>query len=124
MNWKQRLRIEFYELDDRLKKLTQFLEQDHPELEDRDLLLLRRQQDVMSELQNILFVRLKNINWGLSLRMAWMKGNHECDWTEDFEHENGNYYGKCITCGCDFIGHKRRMECRKCPQPHRRMYEH
>lgn len=48
------------------------------------------------------------------VRPAWMRGSEENDWTEDSDHENGNYFGKCSTCGCDFIGHKRRFICKKC----------
>lgn len=33
------------------------------------------------------------------------------DWTED---ENGNYHCQCVQCGHDFIGHKRRVVCRRC----------
>lgn len=40
--------------------------------------------------------------------------NPECDWPEDFDHENGNYLSKCYACGNYFIGHKRRFTCRKC----------
>lgn len=116
MNWKQRLRIEYYELLAKRSKLTTYLKT-RPELDEQDLLLLTRQQGIMWDYLNILFDRLRRAGWMTSLRLPWMKGNHECDWTEDFEHENGNYHHKCLTCGCDFIGHKRRMECRKCPEP-------
>ena len=47
-------------------------------------------------------------------RPHWMIGSPECDWTEDSEHENGNYFCKCVCCACDFIGHKRRHVCRRC----------
>lgn len=36
------------------------------------------------------------------------------DWTEDFSHENGQYQRTCKSCGELFIGHKRRLVCRKC----------
>ena len=36
------------------------------------------------------------------------------DWTEDFEHENGNYSHICWQCGKHFIGHKRRVVCKRC----------
>ncbi len=36
------------------------------------------------------------------------------DFTEDFEHENGNYENICMTCGQHFIGHKQRILCREC----------
>jgi hypothetical protein len=41
------------------------------------------------------------------------------DWTEDFARENGQYFCKCGNCGCQFIGHKRRIICKACsiPQP-------
>ena len=35
-------------------------------------------------------------------------------WPEDFKHENGNYFCKCNTCGADFVGHKRRVQCKSC----------
>ena len=36
------------------------------------------------------------------------------DWPEDCCHENGNYINKCLYCEQDFLGHKRRIVCRKC----------
>lgn len=36
------------------------------------------------------------------------------DWPEDFPHENGNYENYCFRCGETFLGHKRRMTCKKC----------
>ena len=39
------------------------------------------------------------------------------DWPEDFSHENGNYQCKCCQCDQLFIGHKRRVVCRKCAHP-------
>lgn len=48
------------------------------------------------------------------VRPLWMTGTEENDWMEDAGHENGQYFGKCLTCGADFIGHKRRHVCRKC----------
>ncbi|HSW83499.1 MAG TPA: hypothetical protein VLH12_08495 [Usitatibacter sp.] len=39
------------------------------------------------------------------------------DWTEDFEHENGNYYCSCVICGQEFFGHKRRVVCKVCAAP-------
>lgn len=38
----------------------------------------------------------------------------ECDWEEDFSHENGNYECRCCICGRIFIGHKRRATCKVC----------
>ena len=38
----------------------------------------------------------------------------ERDWTEDFTHENGNYENTCIRCRNSFLGHKRRVVCKKC----------
>ena len=38
----------------------------------------------------------------------------ECDWPEDFAHENGQYVNKCIRCRESFIGHKRRATCKRC----------
>ena len=43
-----------------------------------------------------------------------MIGSEECDWPEDADHENGQYFRKCICCASDFIGHKRRHICRRC----------
>ena len=43
-----------------------------------------------------------------------MTGSSENDWLEDSAHENGNYFRKCLSCGCDFIGHKRKFVCKKC----------
>lgn len=41
----------------------------------------------------------------------------DCDWTEDFEHENGNYLCHCSNCGGHFKGHKRRVICKLCAKP-------
>ena len=38
------------------------------------------------------------------------------DWPEDFPHENGNYMCRCIQCGKNFMGHKRRCVCKTCNQ--------
>ena len=35
-------------------------------------------------------------------------------WTEDFSHENGMYACICIACQEEFMGHKRRVVCKKC----------
>lgn len=40
--------------------------------------------------------------------------NPEKDWPEDFPHENGMYYCRCVHCKDRFIGYKRRVVCRKC----------
>jgi hypothetical protein len=37
-----------------------------------------------------------------------------CNWTGDFQYENGNYVNKCVECGSEFIGYKRRRVCRSC----------
>jgi hypothetical protein len=39
------------------------------------------------------------------------------DWSEDFEHENGNYMCLCTACGNTFVGYKRRTTCKLCAQP-------
>lgn len=39
---------------------------------------------------------------------------NEGNWIEDFEHENGNYSNICIRCKNEFLGHKRRVVCKKC----------
>jgi hypothetical protein len=36
------------------------------------------------------------------------------DWTEDFDHENGNYVNRCMYCYEYFSGHKRRPFCKIC----------
>ena len=38
------------------------------------------------------------------------------DWPEDYGQENGNYFQKCLHCENNFIGHKRRLVCRKCDE--------
>lgn len=40
--------------------------------------------------------------------------NYDGNWTEDFEHENGNYVNQCKICTNKFIGHKRRVVCKNC----------
>jgi hypothetical protein len=36
------------------------------------------------------------------------------NWTEDYPHENGCYTNRCIDCGDEFCGHKRRVVCKLC----------
>lgn len=43
--------------------------------------------------------------------------NPECDWPEDFEHENGNYQCRCYVCEKLFFGYKRRVKCKACTHP-------
>lgn len=59
------------------------------------------------------------------MRLAWMTGAEECDWKEDFSLENGNYINQCIVpgCGVDFIGHKRRVFCRRCAMSAKAAYD-
>jgi len=51
--------------------------------------------------------------------MSWtedydtLKGS-ELSWEEDFSHENGNYICICMECNLKFVGHKRRVVCKKC----------
>lgn len=40
--------------------------------------------------------------------------NPEKDWPEDFPHENGMYYCRCLQCKELFVGYKRRAICREC----------
>lgn len=40
----------------------------------------------------------------------------EKDWPEDFSHENGMYYCRCVSCKELFIGYKRRVVCRECSE--------
>lgn len=43
-----------------------------------------------------------------------MSNVEDRNWTEDFSHENGKYINKCTICSHYFIGHKRRVICKKC----------
>lgn len=38
----------------------------------------------------------------------------ESDWIEDYALENGKYLHICIDCEAQFIGHKRRKQCKTC----------
>ena len=38
----------------------------------------------------------------------------EKDWQEDWHHENGQYYCRCVHCKEQFIGYKRRVVCKEC----------
>ena len=40
------------------------------------------------------------------------------DWPEDWSHENGMYYCRCIDCKERFIGYKRRIVCKSCQWDH------
>ena len=42
------------------------------------------------------------------------KTDTDRDWPEDFEHENGKYLNKCYLCQNFFLGHKKRIRCKKC----------
>lgn len=42
------------------------------------------------------------------------------NWQADYPHENGNYFNRCTTCHCTFLGHKRRQTCRACHEAHQR----
>jgi hypothetical protein len=37
--------------------------------------------------------------------------------SEDFEHENGKYLNRCISCNELFLGLKRRVVCKLCSEP-------
>jgi len=39
------------------------------------------------------------------------------NWREDWYLENGNYLCRCVYCGQDFIGYKRRCICFLCSHP-------
>jgi hypothetical protein len=39
------------------------------------------------------------------------------DYSEDWEHENGQYSCTCANCHQSFLGHKRRCLCRVCDPP-------
>lgn len=36
------------------------------------------------------------------------------NWKEDFKHENGQYACYCYQCGKEFMGYKRRVQCKVC----------
>jgi hypothetical protein len=36
------------------------------------------------------------------------------NWSEDFDGENGQYMNNCTLCEKSFVGHKRRVVCKKC----------
>src|ERR1700741_4917221 len=40
--------------------------------------------------------------------------NPECNWPEDYDHENGHYQCKCYKCERAFFGNKRRITCKQC----------
>lgn len=40
--------------------------------------------------------------------------NPNKDWQEDWNHENGMYYCRCMVCKEMFIGYKRRVVCKEC----------
>lgn len=43
----------------------------------------------------------------------WNEDNPR-NWSEDFSHENGNYINTCCFCKLEFIGHKRKIICKRC----------
>lgn len=43
-------------------------------------------------------------------------------WSEDFDHENGNYVNTCMFCKEEFRGHKRRVACKVCVDSVEREY--
>ena len=43
-----------------------------------------------------------------------MSKQNEHDWPKDFHLENGNYTNRCTRCKVLFMGHKRRVHCKKC----------
>jgi hypothetical protein len=43
-----------------------------------------------------------------------IKDNPKKDWPEDWSHENGMYYCRCVHCSEQFIGYKRRVVCKEC----------
>lgn len=40
--------------------------------------------------------------------------NTEGSWPEDYKHENGCYQCRCYNCEKLFLGHKRRVICKRC----------
>jgi formate dehydrogenase maturation protein FdhE len=53
----------------------------------------------------------------------WLGEGNDCDWKEDFGHENGRYFCVCVTCENKFMGHKRRHICKTCDTESREDYE-
>lgn len=49
-------------------------------------------------------------------RFEYIGCAEERNWPEDFSHENGNYVNHCCVCHLQFMGHKRRVACRKCTE--------
>lgn len=43
-----------------------------------------------------------------------LENSDEYDFQEDFAFENGTYINRCHTCNISFMGHKRRITCKKC----------
>jgi len=50
------------------------------------------------------------------MRFFWSEAMLGCDWEEDLQYENGNYFNACVVCGLQFVGHKRRAICKRCFQ--------
>ena len=61
---------------------------------------------------------LKNINMEKTIntetRFTMPSFSSPKNWTEDYEHENGNYTCKCYKCKEGFYGYKRRVICKEC----------
>lgn len=47
----------------------------------------------------------------------------EIGWPEDWPGDNGEYLGKCRSCGESFLGHKRRLTCKPCSTKEPQMTE-
>lgn len=61
------------------------------------------------------------VNFGKAIEVPPMKplladGPRACDWSEDWPHENGKYMCICADCGQEFVGYKRRTQCKTCFQ--------
>ena len=50
-------------------------------------------------------------------RMQFCFDPSKRDWPEDFIYENGTYTCKCVSCGLQFNGYKRRVQCKVCATP-------
>lgn len=42
------------------------------------------------------------------------KPDYPGNWTEDYDHDNGQYLNGCAQCGNTFLGHRNRRICKVC----------
>ncbi len=50
--------------------------------------------------------------------LSELPSDGDLHWHEDFSHENGKYYCKCVHCNASFLGYKRRVGCKRCHVKH------